>query len=275
MDNFLLNKIKWPNVKENSFLFLRSLKPVQLLSRVGWWITLLSCYHNILLSIGVHKSSTNFIHFPTLTCNICWLRSLITHHWIFNLFFFLRHFTYNSWTKFWCQFHIIRRFEWRIICEKIFFGLIFSRPYISLNTLFIVRWIWSSEVGFVSRLFVSCNKIIDSHMNNIAINWANKIVILFHGKGIGSNQLLLNSIILLFDRIWLAFKNGFKSFSFIGFFISGLFKPCHCCWQLYRCINILFTSNNSNFSPLYSFLLCLWWLFLWDLHNFSIKVSIF
>ena len=256
-------------------MFLGSLKPVQLLSWVGWRVTLLSCYHNILLSIGVHKPSTNFIHFPTLTCDISRLRSLITHHWILNFLFFLRHLTYNSRAKFWCQLCIIRRLEWRIICKKILFGLIFSGSYISFYSLLVIRWIWSREMGFFGRFFVCCNEIIDSDVNDIAIYRANKVIILFHWKRISSYHFFLNSIIILFDRVWLTFKYRLESFSFVWFFISGLFKPGHSRWHLHRRINILFTSNNSNLSPLYSFLLCFWWLFLWDLHNFGIKVSIF
>ena len=256
-------------------MFLGSLEPVQLLSRVGWRVTLLSRYHDVLLSISVHKPSTDFIHFPTLTCDISRLRSLITHHWILNLLFFLCHFTYNSWAKFWCQLCIIRRLKWRVISEKILFGLIFSCSYISFYSLLVVGWIWAGEVGFISRLFVRCNEIIDRDMNDIAINRTNKVIILFHWKRIRSNHFFLNPIILLFDRIRLAFKYGLESFHFIRFFISGLLEPCHSCWHLHRRIKILFTSNNSNLSPLYSFLLCFCWLFLWDLHYFRIEISIF
>ena len=82
------------------FFLLRSLKPVQLLSWVRRWVTLLSCYHYILLSITFHITNTNFIHFSTLTCNISRLRSFITHHRILNLLFFLGHLTNNCRTKF-------------------------------------------------------------------------------------------------------------------------------------------------------------------------------
>ena len=203
------------------------------------------------------------------------MRSLITHHWILNLLFLLCHFTYNSRAKFWCQLCIIRRLKWRIICKKILFGLIFSSSYISFYSLLVIRWIWSCEMGFVRRLFVCCNEIIDSDVNDIAIYRANKVIILFHWKRISSYHFFLNSIIILFDRVWLTFKYRLESFSFVWFFISRLFKPGHSRWHLHRRINILFTSNNSNLSPLYSFLLCFWWLFLWDLHNFCVKVSIF
>jgi len=129
---------------------------------------------------------------------------------------------------------------------------------------------------FINRFFVSGNEIIDCNMNNIPINRADKIIIFLYRKTVSSYHFLIYFLILFFKRVWLPFQNWLHSFRLNGFFFSWLFKSCHsswhlCCW----CVNMLFTSNYCHLTPLYSFLLCFWLLFLWYFDNFRVKVSIF
>lgn len=129
---------------------------------------------------------------------------------------------------------------------------------------------------FINRFFVSGNEIIDCNMNNIAINRADKIVIFLYRKTVSSYHFLIYFLILFFKGIWLPFQNWLHSFRLNRLFLSWLFKSCHCSWHLCCwCVNMLFTSNYCDLTPLYSFLLCFWLLFLWYFDNFGVKVSIF
>lgn len=107
----LLRKIIEPN----------SFEPVQFLSWIRRWIPFLTSNHHLLLFIN--KSNPNIFHFSSLCRYVRWLRSFVSHDWIFYFLIFLCKLIVRS--NLWCQFCIVRRLKWSIISEQVFLRLKF------------------------------------------------------------------------------------------------------------------------------------------------------
>lgn len=160
-----------------------SLPLVQIIPWVGWRIPFFSCHHHLLLLFKIIRPDIS--HFSSFSSNIGRLWTLISHNRIFNFLLFLHQFVVRPDLV--CQFGIVRRLEAWVVKKQVFLRFKFGL-HLSLQAVLVVRRIRSIQMGLIDRalfgLLVSSNKIVHCHVDYVAVNCVNEVVVFLHWKRI-------------------------------------------------------------------------------------------
>lgn len=126
------------------------------------------------------------------------------------------------------------------------------------------------SLGFL----ISSYEVINRHVNYVAVDSTDEIIVLFSGEWVGSIHLLLEISALLF-WVLLAFKNRLYYFGFVRFLLPRISKSSHCCRHYCcGCVRDCLVSSRCFLTPRDPPLI--WFgLVFWSVHySFRIKVGI-
>ena len=115
-------------------------------------------------------------------------------------------------------------------------------------------------------LLVSCDEIVDSHVDDVAVYCVYEVVVLFDRKSTCCYHLVLFKIALLLIRILLSFQNRLRLLLFMLSFFR-LLKPRHRRGH-YTCVCRIcrFVGYDDFLSPTYAFLVFCMLLF-WNIFD--------
>ncbi len=125
-------------------------------------------------------------------------------------------------------------------------------------------------------LFVSCNEIVYSHVDNVSVDCVYEIVIFFDRKRTCSYHFIFFHVAFVFlVGVLLSFENWFWFLLFM-FSFFWFFEPCHR-WRHYGCVCCCwwFVGYDDFFSPCDTFFVFGVFLFWSELNCFRIEVCVF